>query len=117
MKIIIEPNWQSVSNIPSWSTLTTRELADVLNTNIININNWVCRGQFPEPEKRYKGQGNKNHFRISKIRSWLEGRSENEIHEEWISKNLNHLGKLPTIEQAQDLVKSCWKILEVKQPT
>jgi len=65
----IKPNWQSVEKHPSWSTVTTRELAVILNTNIININNWLCRGQFPEPESQKRGYGNKNRFRISKIRA------------------------------------------------
>jgi|GEM_PF-1675345 len=118
MKIpyIVKQNWQSVEKRPSWSTVTTRELAYILSTNIININNWLCRGQFPEPEPQKRGYGNKNRFRISKIRAWLENRSEMEIHDEWITAHINGVQHMRTFQEIQELVKRSWRVFDIEQP-
>ena len=113
----INKNWEAFAKRPTWSTVTTRELADIFGTNIININNWLCRGQFPEPEPRKRGYGNKNRFRISKVRSWLEKRSETEIHDEWITTHINGVQHMRTFEEIQEFVFKSWRILGLEKPT
>jgi len=115
-KEAIKPQWQIIDKKPTWSHISTQELSEVLGVSVQNLNNWVLRGTMPQPEGKKRGYGNKNYFRISKIRSWLENKPENQIHKEWIENQFGDLGKLPTLKQAQDLVKNCWRILEVEKP-
>lgn len=114
-QIASQANWQSVETRPTWSTVTTAELSIILNVPQTSINNWLLRNKFPSPEVRKKGQGNKNRYKISKIRAWLENKSETEIHWEFIE---THMGKgFESIEQAIWNAKHHWRAFELEKAT
>lgn len=106
-------NWQSVEKRPTWCSVTSRELANILGVHLQTINNWHIRGHLPDPEPRVKKQGNKNRYKISKIRAWLENRTEDEIHWEFINTHLD-----PTIKcipSAINFARICWEELEIEK--
>jgi len=79
----------------------------------VDINNWRIRGHLPEPEPRQKGKGNKNRWKISVIRSWLESRPENKIHWEFIN---NHMAEgFESIEQAMENAKKYWRAFDIEK--
>lgn len=106
-------NWQPFERRPTWSVVTSAELAQVLNVHLQTINNWKIRGILPSPVSSPKLKGNKNYFRISSIRSWLEQRPEEQIHREWIHEYL--IEGIETLQQAEYLVKNAHKALNVER--
>lgn len=106
-------NWKPFEKRPTWGTVTTRELSEVLGVPITSIHNWLLRGHFPEPEPRIRGQGNKNRFSISKIRSWLEGEDEDAIHWDWIRTHMHE--DIESIEQAKWNAERYWKAYGVEK--
>ncbi len=80
-----------------------------LEVSLQTINNWKMRGLIkPEPPSRYLPAGNRNYYRISKIRSWLESRPEDEIHWEWVHRWIlsRTPGIIERLSQAEWLVAS-----------
>lgn len=109
----LKVNWHSMEKRPTWGTLTSMELANVLGVTITDINNWKIRRRLPPPEPRQKGKGNKNRWKISVIRSWLESRPESEIHWEFIN---NHMTEgFESIEQAIFNAKKYWRAYEIER--
>ncbi len=83
----LQANWQPFERRPTWSVVSSAELAQVLGVHLQTINNWKIRGILPTPitSPRLKGKGNRNYFRISSIRSWLENKTELAIHDSWVA--------------------------------
>ena len=82
-------SWGHLKERPPWEYVTSAELSKVLGKPHQSIANWSLRGTLPQPvtdDPRLRK--NKNHFRISAIRAWLEGRSEREIIKEWVMKDV-----------------------------
>ncbi len=109
----IKANWQIFERRPTWSVVTSAELAQVLNVHLQTINNWKIRGILPSPVTDRTLRGNKNYFRISSIRSWLENRPEPEIHWCWVHEYL--IEGIETLQQAEYLVKNAHKALNVER--
>ena len=109
----MKPNWTIIEKRPVWGTATTKELSKILDVPLQSIHNWVLRGHFPEPEPRKLGQGHKNRFSISKIRSWLENRPIEEI--EWDFVNKYMLEGLPSLEMAKNHALRYWKIYDIEK--
>ena len=81
----IKPNWGSVEKRSPTEHITSAELAKVLGVHLQTINNWKLRELLPKPESNSRTlRGNKNYYRISKIRGWLENKPEDEINREWL---------------------------------
>ncbi len=112
-EIAANADWLSLEKRPSWGTVTTRELADILGVSHQNLSNWHLRGHLPEPEPRRKGQGNKNRWMISKIKNWLYGTPENETH--WKFINTHMAEGFESIEQAIWNAKLYWKAYGVEK--
>lgn len=75
----LHPDWSVIPERKPWEHITSAELAQVLGVHLQTINNWKIRGVLPSPsERNRKLKGNKNYFRISAIRSWLEQRHEDD---------------------------------------
>ena len=114
-QIALQANWQTVEKRPTWSSVTTAELSVILNIPQTSINNWLLRGKFPAPEPHKKGGGNKNRYKISKIRALFVNRTEQSIHWEFIN---THMGKgFESIEQAVWNAKRYWKAFEIEKST
>lgn len=93
------------------------ELSKILGVHLQTINNWRVRQVLPEPIVHKNLVGNKNYFRISSVRSWLEQRSEEEIAWEWAALVLPDFCKtIETLSQLEYLVKSVPEVLGVKKP-
>jgi len=106
--------WFSVEKRCSWSTITTRELADILGVSHQNVANWHLREKLPPPEPRRKGGGNKNRWKISIIKNWLYDTPEDETHWEFIN---NHMYKgFESIEQAIETAELHWRAFEIEKP-
>lgn len=94
----IKADWSRYERRPSWSVINSRELAKVFGVSLQSINNWKMREILPEPEPhthrcpcprrscRPPLKGNKNYYRISKIRAWHEARPELDVHWEWVNR-------------------------------
>lgn len=109
------PNWEGFEKTPPWSCLSSRQLALVLGVHLQSISNYVCRGFLvPEPPERFKG--NKNYFRISYIRSLFEGKSEDDIHWEFIEKSMDCGTSFESLEQAQEVARIGWEALGIERP-
>jgi hypothetical protein len=114
----ITPNWKPFERRPTWSVVTSRELAQVLGVSLQTINNWKMRFILPEPEP-HSGEliGNRNYYKISKIRSWLENRPEDEIHWEWVHRWISPLSEgIERLGQADFLVTSIPHFFSVEKP-
>ena len=110
----IKANWQPFERRPTWSVLSSAELAQALNVHLQTINNWKIRGILPSPISHSKLTGNKNYFIISSIRSWLESKPESEIHWDWIKINIPY--DIETLNQAEYVVKNAYHLLNVEKP-
>ncbi len=112
----IQANWQPFDRRPTWSVVSSRELAKVLNVSLQTINNWKMREILPEPESHPRLKGNKNYYKISKIRSWLENVPEQDIHWEWANRCLAEFGPFPALPQVEYVVIHAYKLLSVDKP-
>lgn len=106
-KETIKANWEPFARRPTWSCVSSRELAVALNVSLQSICNWRLRGILPacEPHSRVLN-GNKNYYRISKIRAWLENRTEESIHWEWVERWIPaSLGPIHNLAQVETVIK------------
>jgi len=93
--------------------VTTRELADILGVSHQRVANWHLRGHLPEPEPRRKGQGNKNRWKISVIKNWLNNTPEDDIHWDFINTHMDEGFK--SIEQAIWNAERYWRAFEIEK--
>lgn len=113
----ISPDWSKFELRPTWGLITSRELSLVLNVSLQTICNWRLREILPEPEPHtLKMRGNKNYYRISKIRAWLEGKTEEDIHWEFIMKHMNTGTPYNTLEQAKSVAIIGYEIFGIEKP-
>ena len=111
-KLKKQADWSSVEKRPTWGTVTSRELSEVLGVSIQTINNWHIRGHLPKPEPHKRGWGNKNRYRISLIKNWLYGTPEEKIHWEFIDTHMFEGFK--TLEQAQYYAERDWRAFGIE---
>jgi hypothetical protein len=110
----IEARWGEFERRPTWSVVTSPELARALGVSLQTLANWRLRGILPPPEPRKRGGGNKNRYRISRIRAWLENRPEEDIHWEWLRNFIEY--ELRSLGEADQFIRSTYKILGVEKP-
>lgn len=110
----IRADWSTFERRPTWSMVSSVELAQILGVHLQTINNWKLRGILPTPEPQKRGAGNRNWYRISKIRSWLENRPEADIHWSWIAQHIGQ--KFSSVKEADQVIRSCYRIFEVEKP-
>lgn len=110
----LSPNWIGYERRPTWSVVTSAELAQVLGVHLQTINNWKVRGILPAPVTDKKLVGNKNYFRISEIKTWLENRPEEQIHWEWIKSHIPY--DIESLAQAEYTVLQAYRFLNVEKP-
>jgi len=108
-----QADWSMFEKRPTWGTISSMELSKILNVPFTYIGNWALRGLLIEPETRRKGQGNKNLYKISKIRSWLESRPENEIHWEFIKTHMAE--EFKSIESAVTCADRHWRVFNIER--
>lgn len=108
--------WLGFERRPVWCSVTSRELAVILNVSLQTINNWKMRSILPECEPSDAHKGNVNHYRISKIRAWLEERDSEEIEWEWIDEFIKPNPPFADLEQAYYVVKVCHNVYGVEKP-
>jgi hypothetical protein len=114
----ITPSWKPYERRPTWSIISSRELSLVLNVSLQTINNWKMRGILPEKEQSslHLPAGNKNYYRISKIRAWLEDRPESDIHWEWARCWMSgHMDHIKTLQQLEYLVNCASDLFGVEK--
>lgn len=68
----ITASWLTYEDHVPWSVVSSMELAKILGVHLQTINNWHIRGILPAPIEHPSLLGNKNYYRISAIKSWLE---------------------------------------------
>lgn len=113
----ISADWSRFQRRPTWCVVSSRELAGVLGVSLQTICNWHLRGILPAPEPRHPAlRGNKNYYRISKIRAWLEGRSEDAIHWTFVQSYMNLGVPYTDLEQAQSVAKIVYEELGIEKP-
>lgn len=61
-----------LNKMPDNSYITTAQLAKKLNTNLQNVHNWKLRGILPPPSHSKKLKGNKNYYRVSRLKARLQ---------------------------------------------
>ena len=54
---------------PDNGYVTTAELARFANTNLQTVHNWKLRGILPKPSHSQQLRGNKNYYRVSKLKA------------------------------------------------
>ena len=84
--VTIKANWQGFEKRAPWCSVTSRELSNILGVSLQTINNWKMRNILPLPEESHKHKGNVNRYKVSKIKSWLEGKNEEQIQWDWINE-------------------------------
>lgn len=113
-KKTIAANWSDYDLRPTWSVISSRELSQILSVSLQTINNWHIRGILPSPVSHPKLKGNKNYFRISSIKSWLENRPEDEIHWEWVK---NHIPfEIEKLSQAVYVAQHAFREIGIERP-
>lgn len=114
----IRADWSKFERRPTWSVVSSRELSVALNVSLQTICNWRLRGILPEPEPHTRSlNGNKNYYKISKIRAWLENRTEESVHWEWAKKWLpEYIDNIPNLAQVESCVKAAYKLFGVEKP-
>lgn len=110
----IKTSWEKYERRPTWCSVTSMELSKILGVSLQTINNWHTRGAMPLPMPRKNGQGNKNRFKIAAIRAWLEQRTEDEIHWEFINRQMGE--GFETLEQAIWNAQNCPKAFNIEKP-
>lgn len=112
-KLKNQVDWSSVEKRPTWGTVTSMELSRIFGVSLQSINNWRIRGHLPEPEPRRRGQGNKNSWKISRIKNWLYGTPEEDTHWEFIN---THMAKgFKSIEQAIWNAERYWRAYKIER--
>ncbi len=112
----ITANWTGYEKRPAWATVTSRELSQILGVSLQTINNWKMREFLPEPEPFDLYKGNKNRYRISKIRAWLEGVSEDKIEIAWVREFMDYTPPIEKLEDAYELTRKYPRVFEMEQP-
>ena len=54
---------------PADGYVTTAQLAKFANTNLQTVHNWKLRGILPPPSHSQTLRGNKNYYRVSKLKA------------------------------------------------
>lgn len=88
----------------------------MLGVHLGTINNWVIRGILPQPVSHPKLLGNKNWFRISAIKAWLDSRTEEEIIWDWVRDVLPDLSVVKNLPQLESIVNCCYDLYDLKKP-
>ncbi len=114
----IKVNWEPFARRATWSCVSSRELSVALCVSLQSICNWRLRGILPEPEprSRHLPAGNRNWYRISKIRAWLEDRTEESIHWDFIKQYMDTGTPYSSLEQAEETARICYKIFDIEKP-
>ena len=113
----IKADWSEFEIYPTWSVVSSRELSKILNVSLQTICNWRLREVLPEPEPHNRVlKGNRNYYRISTIRAWLENTTEEAIHWAWVQKWFpEQIKDFQSLGQVEYLVKHCADILNLKK--
>lgn len=112
--LTLKTDWSRYERRAPWSVITSRELAEVLGVHLQTISNWAVRGILPPPVKHPRLRGNRNYYRISTIRAWLNGTDEDTESWAWINQYLP--SGFESLEQARDVCWKAWKVLEIERP-
>ena len=112
---IKQVDWTPFEKRPTWSYVTSRELAKVFGCSLQSINNWRMRELLPEPDFSPHLNGNKNHYKISSIRAWLEERKEEDIHWDWIKEHTDDIKNFPNLKSAIETIALCWEEYDVEK--
>lgn len=114
----IKADWSRFERRPTWSVVSSRELAVALSVPHQHIANWRLRGILPEPEPPSRFlNGRKNYYRISKIQAWLEGKPEEAIHWEWIQRWMpEQLPRIHHLAHAERWLMRMHKQLGLEKP-
>ncbi|MFH1157472.1 MAG: hypothetical protein V1721_01085, partial [Pseudomonadota bacterium] len=88
-------------------------LSKILGCSHQTVSNLKMREVLPPPDKHPKLKGNKNFFRISQLRSLIEGKTEDEIILAWGREHLSP--DIENVEQVRFCVKSAWKSFGVER--
>lgn len=112
----INADWSKFERRPTWSVISSRELSVILNVSLQSICNWRLRGILPEPEPHNLSRnGNKNYYSIAKIRAWLEDRTEDSVHWEFIKKHMSTGTPYSSLEQAKEVARICYKTFGIEK--
>lgn len=113
----IQADWSRYERRPTWSVVSSTELAEVFGVHLQTISNYKIRGILPPPTKHRSLCGNKNYYRISTIRAWLENRTEEDIHWEWARKWLEGLvDSMESLNHLESAVCTGYAIFGVEKP-
>lgn len=113
----MQADWSRYERRPTWSVVSSIELAQVLGVHLQTISNYKIRGILPPPTKHRSLCGNKNHYRISTLRAWLENKPENDIHWEWARDCLpDYIDKIKTLPELEYVVKGAYRVFDVEKP-
>jgi Helix-turn-helix domain len=83
-------NWSVISLRAPWEYVTSAELAKVLGVHLQTVNNWTIRGKLKPAPRSPQRRGNKNYFLVSYLRSWLEGKNEDDLVREWVKNDVDY---------------------------
>jgi transposase len=109
-------DWSEYEKRAPWYTVTSRELSKILGVSLQTINNWKMRDILPSPEPYENYKGNVNRYKISKIKMWLEGRTEKEINQDFIEHHMEISPEDITQPQAEYMARLCYDVYEIEKP-
>jgi hypothetical protein len=101
----LNANWGDTAKQSPLGYVTTAQLSKILGVRLHLLNTWKLREILPMPETNNKRlRGNKNYYCIATIRSWLEGKTEDQVLQEWLAEQWKITGI--TSGQAEFLCKT-----------
>lgn len=113
----LNADWSKYERRPTWSVVSSAELAKIINVHLQTIANWRCRSILPPSVKHSRLNANKCYFRISEIRAWLENRTEEEIHWEWIQNWMpEQMPRIHHLAHAEGWLLQVYRELGLERP-
>jgi len=93
------------------------ELSKVLGVHLGTLNNWLIRGILPPAVENPRLPRNKNWFRISSIKAWLEGTTEEAVIWNWAFAVLPEVaGHLKSLDQLAFILTTAYDIYGLLKP-
>ena len=112
----LKADWSRYERRAPWSFVSSRELSFVLGVSLNTISNYKMRGILPSPEPHPRFRGNRNWYKISTIKAWLTGRTEEEILRDFLDRRMEGYIGSTDLQSRMDFITKYHKIFDLERP-
>ena len=82
----LKADWTLIKDRKIHHFVSSAELAQIFGCHIQTISNWCVRQILPKPVAHTKKlKGNRNYYKISAIKAWIQGKPELELYRELLA--------------------------------